>query len=797
MTSVDLARAGTQVTTIPVAINYDIIRLFSEGLYSSPHKAIEELVSNSYDAGARRTHVILPEPPQNREGHLAPLWVIDDGCGMDENGFGDLWQVAQSNKKDREQNGRLPIGQFGIGKLASYVLARKLVHLSCVKDRILFTVMDFTTVTGRNSSHSQPVTVSLREISKHDAKRHLADIEHRDPHAWSIMFDDRSRALAWTAAGLSNFKKLYKRISTGRLRWVLSTALPLHSDFSVFLNGDRVTSSKLAIPEIKSISIKKFLPGIGLVSGEAKIYQKQLTSGKSANLGRSHGFFIRVRKRVINMEDELFGVQQLNHAAWSRFALDVEAEGLRNSLLSSREGVRDSHDIRKFREELLSIFNECRQAYDTWNRKTIEKIDLSVLLSDSPSSFVMEPLSLSVRSTINAGSESFYIEMPDEVDENNKKEWLSNHEREFANQPFAATEFKEEGPHAPVIRYHPGTRKIFVNSDHPFIDKLTSGNKFPNPAKIFAGCEVLLEGQIQEQGIDRSLISNFLTDRDRILRLMAGESPPTAEEILRQLNIASHHKDALERAVGVAFGTLGFDYQRRGGNKPGPDGILFAHLGRHGKTLADYKIVYDAKTSDQPKIRAEHVDMTKMEEFRCGARAQFGFFVASAYAGEDNDESALNRRMETSSSFPITLLKICHLRDLVRLHFRYGVTLTEIRSLFKEARTVRQVNEWIEQFQKHLASDGDVPIAVLLDGLEKEKHDRHAAPNINAVRAKNSALQIFDPDRLAARLKAVENIIGPRWIEIDMESRDVLMHQTADEILEAFNRNLGSLADSP
>ena len=46
--------AGTQVDTIPVSINYDIIYHFSEGLYSSPHKAIEELVSNSYDAGERR-----------------------------------------------------------------------------------------------------------------------------------------------------------------------------------------------------------------------------------------------------------------------------------------------------------------------------------------------------------------------------------------------------------------------------------------------------------------------------------------------------------------------------------------------------------------------------------------------------------------------------------------------------------------------------------------------------------------------------------------------------------------------
>ncbi len=49
---------------INVKINFDIIKLFSEGLYQSPHKAVEELVSNSYDAGASRVHILLPGEEQ-------------------------------------------------------------------------------------------------------------------------------------------------------------------------------------------------------------------------------------------------------------------------------------------------------------------------------------------------------------------------------------------------------------------------------------------------------------------------------------------------------------------------------------------------------------------------------------------------------------------------------------------------------------------------------------------------------------------------------------------------------------
>ena len=51
---------GEVIDKIPVEISYRIIELFSAGLYSSPNKAFEELVSNSYDAGATEVGVYIP-----------------------------------------------------------------------------------------------------------------------------------------------------------------------------------------------------------------------------------------------------------------------------------------------------------------------------------------------------------------------------------------------------------------------------------------------------------------------------------------------------------------------------------------------------------------------------------------------------------------------------------------------------------------------------------------------------------------------------------------------------------------
>ena len=590
---------------------------------------------------------------------------------------------------------------------------------------------------------------------------------------------------------MSDFRDLYNKLSTGTLKWVLSTGLPLHTDFGIWLNGQRIASSKENIPEIKSISIDKDLPSIGKVEGAARIHEKQLTTGKSEQIGRSHGFFIRIRKRVINLEDELFGVQQPNHAAWSRFALEVNADGLREHLLSSREGVRDSEEIRAFRKYLLDVFNQCRTAYEEWNRKENEQLDIIALLSENPSTHVTEPLIRSVRNTVETDSESFYIGIPHDVEEENRSEWLTTYEEEVSEKPFGETKFVHHGPNAPALRYDPATRSLVVNTDHPFVDKLTDGDKHRNPAKLFASSEVLLEGQLQDQGIDQAAIANFLRDRDRVLRLMAGDAPPTAVEVLRRLDAASENHAALERAVGAVFQVLGFKYERKGGNAPGPDGVLYARLGRHKGTLADYRLIYDAKQTSHPSVSADKIDLASLEEFRKQEHADFGFFIATAYAAETERDGALNRRVDSEKSRCLTLLKIEHLRRLVRLHYQHGVTLTELRKLFENAHIVPEVDDWIASLESTL-EQGTVPLSDLLHGLEKEKSDPKAVPSVIAVRAKHRELQDFEPERLIARLRAVENIIGFRWIEVE-DSGNVFMHQTADQILIEFNRNIGTL----
>ena len=489
----------------------------------------------------------------------------------------------------------------------------------------------------------------------------------------------------------------------------------------------------------------------------------------------------------------MFGLEAQNHSAWSRFALEVDADGLRDHLLSSREGVRESDATRAFRQELRVAFNSCRAAYEAQN--TQKALDLMQLLEDSPSSWVYDPLLLSVRNTTLSGLESFYISSPRKMQDEEASQWLSDFEDRIKERPFDKMTFKGFGQNAPVIRYDPDDRNLVVNADHPFIDKLSEEGRRQRLAKLFATSESLLEGQLQDHGVDRAVIASLLDDRDRALRLLAGYDVPTAQEVIRRLLNATHDSIALERATGAVFQLLGFSYQREGGYAPGPDGVLSARLGRQGDSLADYKLVYDAKQSNQPSVPAEKVILSSLEQFRIAWDADFGFFIAEKYQGEIEEASKLNQQFATlkDGGKRLTILKVGHLEQLTKLHYLHGVTLTELRSLFENSCTVTEVDAWLLALEKRLTAGGEIPLEILLRSLEEDQKDPNATPNIAVVRSRMDQLKQFTPERLTARLKAMQSIIGTRWIEIDEDSYEVVMHHNAQEILKELERNTTDL----
>ena len=155
---------GNTIDQIPVTISYRIIELFSAGLYSSPNKAFEELVSNSYDAMAKKVSVFVPQE-KNAD---SVMWVCDNGNSMNPEELKQFWAIGESHKKDITESERMPIGKFGIGKLATYILARNLTIICKANDGKYYgTVMDYDRITDT----TEKIQLEEKELSESDTKR--------------------------------------------------------------------------------------------------------------------------------------------------------------------------------------------------------------------------------------------------------------------------------------------------------------------------------------------------------------------------------------------------------------------------------------------------------------------------------------------------------------------------------------------------------------------------------------------------------------------------------------------------
>jgi hypothetical protein len=204
------ATLGSEAEKIAIRLSYRIVRLFSEGLYASPNKAIEELVANSFDAGARCAAVFL-SPDFHDQG--ATIAVLDDGEGMDAAGLKRHWLIGKSDKRELAKlpRGRQQIGKFGIGKLATYVLANRLTHVSRKGGRYYSTSMDFGAVDERGDAEVEsraPVQISLRKLTEDQAKQALKKwVGGAAFRKCGLKLFGARGAQSWTFAVLSSLKE--------------------------------------------------------------------------------------------------------------------------------------------------------------------------------------------------------------------------------------------------------------------------------------------------------------------------------------------------------------------------------------------------------------------------------------------------------------------------------------------------------------------------------------------------------------------------------------------------------------
>ena len=472
-----------KVSEVKLKIDYEIIQHFSQHLYGSPNKAIEELVSNSFDAAAQEVRVYIPSTQTKNS-----VIVWDDGDSMDIKGIHNLWWIARSPKREENRevevnsNGsfykRKVIGKFGIGKLASYAVGDKITHLCKRNGEFLVVRVNYNKLeklgdrtrqeeladekNGKDHKEKDSpafFTTPIIKLSESDALKFIENLfdGNGKTKKTDIAIQNLFKKNSWTVAVISNLKtEKLSLLTFGRLNWLLGTGMPLRPDFKVWLNDEQV-SSKLqttalhvwdfSTKEIQD-SIKNLwsdekdngrvnekplfgndkgldpnqinknvpfvqLPNLGRVFGEMRIFEESLVKGKASDLARSHGFFVLVRGRLLNADDDKLFIKHPSYGAFYRSQFIINADGLDTELLADRERL-NKQTPRTIELEVLShaIYNAVRSKSEAVEQEKAEKIKTESLLPTRSRDFYREPINALLAQSDESVRAKFEINTP-------------------------------------------------------------------------------------------------------------------------------------------------------------------------------------------------------------------------------------------------------------------------------------------------------------------------------------------------------------------------------------------------
>ena len=146
----------------------------------------------------------------------ATITVIDDGEGMDQEGLKQHWIIGKSNKRELPAlpRGRQQIGKFGIGKLATYVLAERLTHISKSGKKYYSTSMDYRAIEQRvdqGFAPKTPIKIALHELTEPEAKRAV--------ESWTLACASAATRSATALISAIVGPSSTKRISSARPPW--------------------------------------------------------------------------------------------------------------------------------------------------------------------------------------------------------------------------------------------------------------------------------------------------------------------------------------------------------------------------------------------------------------------------------------------------------------------------------------------------------------------------------------------------------------------------------------------------
>jgi hypothetical protein len=754
-TNTPISVAGSVARTINVTFSPQFLALLSEHLYSSPNKAFEELVSNSWDANATCVYIKIPSDLADSK---AAIWILDNGSSMDTSGFEQLWSIANSKKRDQDgTTGRKQIGKFGIGKLATYVLCNELTYICKAVDGVMRIItMDYRLIDDAKSKHLESLPLNVREIKDEKALQEALNNYEFGEDIFQLIKSDipvvknsdydgtdfggkEAAPLkvkdTWTLAILTTLKEEGKGIQEGWIKRLLSTALPLGSTIGINLNGATIAPSKSKVPVQKSwiigpdldfdelrlddekiVSIKKvsspyphiLIDGLGEVTGKIILYEENIRGGKSDKISESNGFFINVRGRVINPGDNLFKLSDFNLSVLAQFRATIRIDNLDKQLAANRESIAESSELKIVRALLRKFFNLSRNEYRKIEEKKFN--DASKGKKDEISGVPVAALNDLIHKNLEDGASLPPFVAVNEVDlPAEKQAWLDATKDDFSKS-INLIEFGNDKPDDLHVKYDLKTRNIVINKNHPFVKENTRTAEQVNTLKDTTLVDLLTDAYIIKCGVSNDVYNDIVQHRDRVQRLVAQIRRNSASQIISALTNWIADVKPFEEIVGDALEYIGFSVERLGDSGE-PEGVATGFITPQSDNKASvYSLTYDAKSTTHKKAKTGNVNIAGLARHREDHKADYSLVVAPDFQDGALEKEATNNR--------ITPMRADTLAKLVSITIGFGpINLEKFKEIFA-LHSPDKVHKWVVALEKEISSQSSIDLKIFVSTLE-------------------------------------------------------------------------------
>ena len=708
------------VGDVVLQVDYQIIEHFSEHLYKSPNKAIEELVANGFDAFATEVEVFTPGPyTPNR------VVVWDNGESMDVEGLKKLWWIARSPKANGhridERNGstRKLIGKFGIGKLASYSVGRVISHVCRHNGDYYIVSIDYADVHGHGDkppvSSANPVRAPIVRLKESQAGNLVRGLFENAPPAIGRMLGETS----WTFAVIESLK--VKDLPPGRLMWVLGNGMPLRPDFGVRVNGKEVASKlnrkahttwDFGSTEVRNAIEGRWKDGLkkgeitsdvefggergldpadskatvafarfaelGQVWGEIRLFDDTLLRFRADDHGRSHGFFLMVRGRLVNPDDDQFLLPDPSFQTFYRSQFVIHADDLDGRLLADRQGLREEQAVHRELELL-------QRALAAVARGRIETRDEEKETSES------------TRAILPVGSRLYFRDPLNALLLRERVERVSNFD------PAAVTvERKPLGEGRRIAEVALEESAFFVNSTHPYYSAVEkragrsrAAREFFRTFDLFAISERLLEGHLLDIGVGERYVREVVDWREGLFNHLAASyqrGPKVIEEMYRASHLGGR---AFESALHDVFEDMGFTatHDGKSGRK---DVLVVATVGPES-----YRFTVEAKGSAHA-VENDDAEVSAAANHRDDVGAEHAVVVAREFAGfgreRDRQDAALYK--ECRATRGVSVMELAALEKVHGAIVKFSYPLPLLRDVFMTLDTPHGKWERIERLAR-------------------------------------------------------------------------------------------------